>query len=454
MFNARTTSLHLTQNSARPGPDSTLRSLLPLSLLPHSSLSPPSAQITTVCVFGTFDPELLCHAHAHGARVTFGSSGPPVAEWTDPAAVDRWVATTVAKAVNLSADGFNIDIEQYLPPNVSAAVPAALTALAGKAATAMHAARPGSHVTFDVPSEGKAQDGGCGNQYGRRYDYHGLAAALDFLVVMDYDSNDPNAAGSTGPQLYLPRHAPDYVFTTREAAAAACAAEPGAPPLCTVAELAGYDHCAGGWLADGEGYWMAEAKAGCGHPGFNNFSGPAGAYCCWRRPQPPCPTCFYANAALPVVEAGVRCFGALGVPPAKLVLAFPWYGYDYECDAQPPSGYAGPCLVRTARQINYPAAAALLASHAVAPGRIWLANSSTPAFYYRPNATAPVHRVDFDDSESLRLKYGLARRLGARGVGMWHASALDYAGKPAQAAQFWADLEVFEGSSLERLEHS
>ena len=31
-------------------------------------------QITTVCVFGTLDPELLCHAHANNARVTFGES--------------------------------------------------------------------------------------------------------------------------------------------------------------------------------------------------------------------------------------------------------------------------------------------------------------------------------------------------------------------------------------------
>ena len=44
-------------------------------------------------------------------------------------------------------------------------------------------------MTYDTPSLGLLEEGGCGHQYGRDYDYRGLAAATDFLVVMDYDSN-------------------------------------------------------------------------------------------------------------------------------------------------------------------------------------------------------------------------------------------------------------------------
>lgn len=88
-------------------------------------------------------------------------------------------------------------------------------------------------MTYDTPSLGLIEEGGrCGTQYGRDYDYKGISEAIDFLVVMDYDSND-------------------------------------------------------------------------------------------RFPSV-CPTCFYANAALPVVEQGVECYKQLGVLASKLVLAFPW----------------------------------------------------------------------------------------------------------------------------------
>jgi spore germination protein YaaH len=54
-----------------------------------------------------------------------------------------------------------------------------------------------------------------------------------------------------------------------------------------------------------------------------------------------------------------------------------------------------------------------------------------------------LHRVDYDDSESLTLKYQYAKSVGARGVGMWTASALDYTGDPAMGQAFWRDLKQF-----------
>lgn len=44
-------------------------------------------QITTVCVFGELDPQLLCKAHSVGARVTLGSGGPPKGSWNNSVAV-------------------------------------------------------------------------------------------------------------------------------------------------------------------------------------------------------------------------------------------------------------------------------------------------------------------------------------------------------------------------------
>lgn len=399
------------------------------------------SQITTVCVFGAVDPLLLCKAHSVGARVTLGAGGPPTGRWNDTAAVAAWVREGVARVEAAKADGLNLDVE------ISADDPQQIAGLAPavrQMVDAMHAAQPGSHVTFDAPSQGKTggDQAQCGDMYGRDYDYKALAEVLDFIVVMDYDSNDaPGAVPAT--IRYEPQggHQPTYRYGTREAAQAACA-DAGWPRLCRKDELEGFSHCAFGWTSDWNGYWMAAAAKGCGGAGYNPASGShegaAGAYCCGRAALP-CPTCFFANAALPVVQNGVDCYGALGVPPSKLVLAMPWYAYDYTCAATDTAG--GACHVTAAVQTSLIEAKAQLAT-AIAPGRVWQSNSSTPHFFYRGGgASQALHRVDYDDSQSLKLKYQLAKAAGARGVGMWTASAI--APDAEMVRTFWADLKTF-----------
>ena len=77
------------------------------------------------------------------------------------------------------------------------------------------------------------------------------------------------------------------------------------------------------------------------------------------------------------------------------------------------------------------------------PGRIWQANSSTPHFFYR-DENKTLHRVDYDDSESLVAKYKYAKSVAARGTGMWTASSLDYEGDPEMGKTFWTDLKDFQ----------
>ncbi len=123
-------------------------------------------QITTVCVFGVVDPLLLCKAHSVGARVTLGAGGPPTGSWNDTAAVSTWVKQSVARVQAAKADGLNLDVEiaQDDPQQLAGLVPACK-----QMADAMHAAQPGSHVTFDTPSEGEtgSTQAKCGDMYGR-----------------------------------------------------------------------------------------------------------------------------------------------------------------------------------------------------------------------------------------------------------------------------------------------
>ena len=45
-----------------------------------------------------------------------------------------------------------------------------------------------------------------------------------------------------------------------------------------------------------------------------------------------------ANMALPLLKKGVGQYGAHGIAPAKLVLAFPWYAYSWKCSANAATG--------------------------------------------------------------------------------------------------------------------
>merc|ERR1712228_449719 len=87
----------------------------------------------------------------------------------------------------------------------------------------------------------------------------------------------------------------------------------------------------------------------------------------------------------------------------------------------------------------YPAAASGL-SRALG-GRLWAENSSTPYYFYRDSSSV-LHRVDYDDVESLTLKYKYARQAGARGIGMWTANSIDYTNK-SQVSSFWEAMKVF-----------
>jgi spore germination protein YaaH len=122
------------------------------------------------------------------------------------------------------------------------------------------------------------------------------------------------------------------------------------------------------------------------------------------------------------------------------------YGYDFTCHVNdtPETG----CHVSTSpppEQIAY-ATAATRMQRALPPGRIWQSNSSTPHFWYH-DANQRLHRIDYDDSRSLRMKYELAKSLDANGVGMWTASAIRYnitdAGGVDEGGVFWRDLKVF-----------
>ena len=79
-------------------------------------------------------------------------------------------------------------------------------------------------------------------------------------------------------------------------------------------------------------------------------------------------------------------------------------------------------------------------------GTRWSNKTGTPYLYYRASAGAwdegAVHRLDYDNPASLRLKAAYAKKVGARGVGMWTADLIDYS-DAALVRAFWDAFRPF-----------
>ena len=143
--------------------------------------------ITTVVVFGEFPVELMCTAHAAGARIVLGKDYVH-AQLGNATAARTWAAAAVAEMGALFTDGINLDIEA-LTTGASQ-----LTAFTAIVAGAMRSAFPFSQLSFDTSIYPTAVAGG--------YDLVALAALCDFLVPMAYDmgwGSSPARANSPLP---------------------------------------------------------------------------------------------------------------------------------------------------------------------------------------------------------------------------------------------------------------
>ncbi|XP_051021687.1 di-N-acetylchitobiase-like [Acomys russatus] len=101
------------------------------------------SQITTVAVFGKYDPELMCYAHSKGARVVL-KGDVSLKDIIDPTVRAAWVAQKVDLAKTQYMDGINLDIEQEV--NCSSPEYEALTALVKETTEHFHREIEGSQV--------------------------------------------------------------------------------------------------------------------------------------------------------------------------------------------------------------------------------------------------------------------------------------------------------------------
>ena len=95
--------------------------------------------------------------------------------------------------------------------------------------------------------------------------------------------------------------------------------------------------------------------------------------------------------------------------PKKLILGVPYYGNHWKTATSDPrstkTAYVGSIFFSSAQ------------AGAETYGLLWDATSQTP--WYRYNDGASWHQVWFDNADSIRLKFQLAKNAGLQGVGMW-----------------------------------
>jgi uncharacterized protein (TIGR03437 family) len=115
------------------------------------------------------------------------------------------------------------------------------------------------------------------------------------------------------------------------------------------------------------------------------------------------------------LTASLDTYLGLGVPPSKLLLGVPYYGYDWPTVA----GTAKAATRGTGVAVRYKDAIVAAARY----GRIWDVASKTPWYLYQ--ASDGWHQAWYDDAESLTAKYDAVNRRGLGGVAIW---ALGYDG--------------------------
>ena len=157
-----------------------------------------------------------------------------------------------------------------------------------------------------------------------------------------------------------------------------------------------------------------------------------------------------ANSAYPTTVAGVSQYLSMGIPPNKLVLGLPWYGYDYPCTAMSRTGVCSikevpfqgaPCSDAAGTQRDFDNILLLLANSS--SGRIFDIATASPHFNYKAS-DGSLHQVWYDDPESLGIKFKYARTQQMAGVAFWNIDSLSYKQEqPQPTLMMWQAIDTF-----------
>lgn len=109
------------------------------------------------------------------------------------------------------------------------------------------------------------------------------------------------------------------------------------------------------------------------------------------------------------------------VSPSKLILAVPYYGYDWPI--------VGPeSAENSSRILSY----AEIANNSTADSILWNEQTQTPYYQYKDFETGTPREVHFENARSLGVKYDYVKRKNLQGIGVW---AMGYEGNTLELEQ-------------------
>lgn len=178
-----------------------------------------------------------------------------------------------------------------------------------------------------------------------------------------------------------------------------------------------------------------------------------------------------ANSPLSIADRGITRYLQLGIPPEKLILGTPWYGYHYPCQNSGPHDDVCEIKLVPFRGVNCSDAAGSevgfqhimnLLDRGVCPpnskgarckvttGLRWDPSTQSPYFNYVID-DSQLWQMWFDNAHSSSLKFALAKQKGVRGVGPFTWDDLDndgsITGNPkasSEAKAMWDSLKSFK----------
>lgn len=166
-----------------------------------------------------------------------------------------------------------------------------------------------------------------------------------------------------------------------------------------------------------------------------------------------------SNAPLPAIKDDLhKYYLSRGVPPEKLLLGLPLYGYSFPCEenssmqsiqagawAATANGKAPPCRVPTTAVAGWQIGLGTIfekraAGITTSAGRDAASGSAFLEYMETHHQPLGRHQVWFEDAQSLALKgRGLRSELGLAGVATWSADAL-WNAPPADSQSIWEAL--------------
>jgi spore germination protein YaaH len=158
-----------------------------------------------------------------------------------------------------------------------------------------------------------------------------------------------------------------------------------------------------------------------------------------------------SNSPIWEIKKSMDSYTALGIPKSKIVMLLALFGSDFICATANCSTVIwskttnGGCGQALDGGPGFGQALALL-NNATALGRsvdvspMWDEGTATPYFRWRNSSDGKLHELWYEDSHSFGKKCAEAKRVGARGVGIWLP---ENAANFQQAASMWAVIPSF-----------